>query len=284
MSLPQPVVDWIREQGWGAAAAVEPVGGGCIHAARVVRPARGPAVFVKHNADVPPDLFAREADGLRALAAAAGPRVPKPLLVGESFLVLEHLPAAPEPPDAWESFGADLAALHSRTHSRFGFHHDNYLGATPQPNGWLADGYTFFAERRLIYQGQLARERGRLAADSVRAVERLAARLTELIPEQPASLLHGDLWGGNAIVGPAGQICLIDPAAHYGWAEAELAMTLLFGRFPEACYRAYEAARPPAPGWRDRVDLYNLYHLLNHLNLFGASYLGSVERILGRYA
>ncbi|MBI4772265.1 MAG: fructosamine kinase family protein [Chloroflexi bacterium] len=160
------------------------------------------------------------------------------------------------------------------------------MGSTPQPNQWEADGCPFFAEQRLMFQGRRAHEHGRLSRDSLRRLERLAARLAsrELVPEQPASLIHGDLWGGNVITGPDGHAALIDPAAHYGWAEAELAMTTLFGRFPDSFYRAYESVRPLAPSYRSRFEVYNLYHLLNHLNLFGRSYLSSVEAVLAKYA
>ncbi|MBN1665608.1 MAG: fructosamine kinase family protein, partial [Anaerolineales bacterium] len=155
--------------------------------------------------------------------------------------------------------------------------------STPQPNPWQADGYRFFAEQRLLYQARLARRRNLIEAADLAQVEGLAARLPDLVPEQPAALLHGDLWTGNAASDSAGRPALIDPAAYYGWAEAELAMTTLFGSFPAEFYAAYEEARPLAPGYRGRFDLYNLYHLLNHVNLFGRGYLGQVQAILRRY-
>src|SRR5690606_24376549 len=135
---------------------------------------------------------------------------------------------------------------------QFGFAHDNYIGSTPQPNGWLADGHVFFAEHRLAYQARLAHDAGRLAANEVAAIERIATRLPELVPLQPASQLHGDLWAGNAITDAAGAPALIDPAAHFGWAEAELAMTALFDGFPLEFYAAYSEAHPLEPGWRNR--------------------------------
>lgn len=283
MIAPDEVSAFVARQGWGAIHHVEPVGGGCINEGRVLHTTLGPRLFLKHNRSAPRDMFAREAEGLRALAAAPGPRVPEPLRAGEDFLLLEYLAPAPLAREAWQVFGERLAQLHASLSDRFGFEHDNYLGATPQPNRWEADGFTFFAEQRLLYQGRLARERGLLDAAAVTRLERLASRLRDLLPAQPASLLHGDLWSGNAIPGPDGQLCLIDPAVHYGWAEAELAMTALFGHFPEAFYAGYQAARPLAPGYRDRFPIYNLYHLLNHLNLFGRSYLGSVQAILSQW-
>lgn len=284
MSLPDPVRAYIEAQRWGAVLHAEPVGGGCINEGRVLHTALGPRLFLKSNPAAPADMFACEAEGLTALAVADGPRVPRPLLSGEGWLLLEYLAPAPPGPAAWETLAYRLAALHAHTHAQFGFPHDNYLGRTRQPNGFMPDGFAFFAERRLLFQARLAYDGGRLPAGDLRAVERLAGRLRDLVPEQAASLIHGDLWGGNVIAGPDGDLCLIDPAAHYGWAEAELAMTALFGGFPARFCAAYAAAReagqPLAPGFRGRFAVYNLYHLLNHLNLFGPGYLGEVRAIL----
>jgi len=283
MHLPDSISHYLHSQGWGKITSAEPVGGGCINDARCVTTSNGPQLFLKLNTSTPPDMFQREAEGLNALTVEGGPRVPRPYLVGEEFLLLEYLSPARPAKDYWETLGRRLAHVHATTQPRFGFAHDNYLGSTPQPNRWDENGFNFFAEQRLLFQGKLAREHGRLSQARLNQIEKLAARLNELVPEQPASLLHGDLWSGNVIAGPEGQACLIDPAAHFGWAEADLAMTTLFGGFSESFYAAYAAARPLAPGYRSRFEIYNLYHLLNHLNLFGSSYLGSVEQILAKY-
>jgi fructosamine-3-kinase len=282
--LPAAVTNFITAQAWGPISASQLVGGGCINAGRVVTTASGPRLFLKLNPAAPPDMFAREAEGLAALAAIPGaPRVPAALLSGPDFLLLEYLAPSPLAPRAAALLGEQLAALHAAPAARFGFHHDNYLGSTPQTNPWTDDGWIFFAQHRLLYQGRLARQSALLSTAAGRRLEALAQRLPDLIPAQPPSLLHGDLWSGNIIPGPNGQACLIDPAAHYGWAEADLAMTALFGRQPDNFYLAYALVRPLAPGFPQRQDLYNLYHLLNHLNLFGASYLSSVESILSHY-
>lgn len=282
--LPEPVAAFVASRGWGQVTASQPITGGCINDGRVLITESGPRLFLKVNSSAPPEMFAREAQGLGALAAAPGaPRVPAVLLCAEQFLLLEYLPAAPPAVDYWPALGRRLACLHGMSRDKFGFDHDNYLGATPQPNNWTADGYAFFSEHRLLFQGRRAHVRGLLGAGGLRQVERIAAQLPQLVPAQPASLLHGDLWSGNIIPGPDGQACLIDPAAHYGWAEADLAMTALFGHPPESFYAAYRAERPLAPGYRDRFELYNLYQLLNHLNLFGTSYLPSVMSVLDRY-
>ena len=147
----------------------------------------------------------------------------------------------------------------------------------------MEDGFRFFAEARLLHQGRLARDSGRLERGDIRKLETLADRLSRWIPEQSASLIHGDLWGGNAHTGPNGEPVLIDPATHYGWPEAELAMTTMFGRFHRDFYEAYLANSPIERDWEERIPLYNLYHELNHLNLFGGPYAQAARRTLERY-
>jgi fructosamine-3-kinase len=228
-------------------------------------------------------MFLREAEGLDALAVPGGPRVPAIYLAGRGFLLLEDLRPADRADNYWPDFGRQLAALHSREGSSFGFSADNYIGSTPQPNPWTEDGFLFFADHRLRYQAKVARTSGLIDRSVEKKVDTLSSRLSELVPAQPPSLIHGDLWSGNAITDRRGGPALIDPAAHWGWAEAELAMTALFGSFPDSFYQAYIAVRPLAPGYPERFPLYNLYHLLNHLNLFGRSYLGRVLAILRQY-
>lgn len=283
MNLPQAVLDWCRQNGHGEVTAIHPVGGGCINNGMRLDAASGHTFFMKWNPSAPPDMFEREAEGLRALNLPDGPRVPEAFLSGETFLVLEDLAPARPQKGYWEAFGRRLAALHTHHGPSFGFEHDNYLGSTPQPNAWEEDGYAFFAERRLRFQAQLALHRRLIDRPEAQRVDALADRLSALIPEQPPSMIHGDLWSGNAISDAIGAPAMIDPAAHYGWAEAELGMTALFGGFPETFYAAYEEARPLAPGWRGRLPIYNLYHLLNHLNLFGRSYSPQVRSVLNRY-
>jgi fructosamine-3-kinase len=223
------------------------------------------------------DAFAAEAQGLAALRAA-GVRAPEPLAfgvqAGEAYLLVEYLELRKD--GDWQALGRMLAAQHRRHGTRFGWARDNFIGATPQQNGWLADWPTFFTERRLAPQLRLALENGfRLEPGNV--VELLAQHRP-----QP-SLLHGDLWSGNAGFLADGSPVLFDPAVYYGDREADLAMTELFGGFPKAFYAAYEAAYPLEPGYALRKHLYNLYHLLNHLLHFGEGYAAGVERTLGRY-
>lgn len=281
--IPSTVSRWLTKNGHGEIVSSQPVGGGCINNGVRIKAGAGKSFFLKTNPHSPSDMFAREAEGLEALAREEGPRVPKPLLFGEDFLLLEDLNPAPRQEGYWPAFGRRLAALHDHKSPRYGFENDNYIGATKQPNSWVDDGHEFFAQRRLLYQAKLARGKGVLSTDGYARVERLAGKLSDLIPVQPASLIHGDLWTGNAMTDDTGAPAIIDPAAHYGWAEAELAMTALFGSFPADFYHAYQEVRPLEAGFRERFPLYNLYHLLNHLNLFGAGYLGQVMGILRRY-
>ncbi|MCD7761402.1 MAG: fructosamine kinase family protein [Clostridiales bacterium] len=274
------------------------VSGGDINLAYRLSLSDGTAVFMKCNTAANRDFFRAEVDGLNALRAAHAVGVPKPLAVGAdgrqgfSFLLMEYLDPAPRRRDYWETFGHELARLHrastaglvseSRS-SLFGFREDNYIGASRQVNtpkaGWVA----FFRDCRLSPQIRMAGRK--LDSGAREKCESLLQRLDALLvePEFP-SLLHGDLWGGNVAAGPDGKAWIFDPAAYVGHFEAELAMTELFGGFPATFYRAYHEVNPIDPGYTERRDLYNLYHLLNHLNLFGSSYLSAVSGILNRYA
>ena len=281
--IPESVSEWCRKNGYGEIIATHPVGGGCINHGMRLETSEARSFFLKTNSMAPADMFAREANGLLALAVVDAPRVPEVFLFGKDYLLLEDVSPAPRRRDYWVVFGRQLAGLHNHTSARFGFDGDNYIGSSPQPNTWTDDGHEFFAVHRLLFQARLAGSKGRLGQSEIRAIERIAARLTELTPSQPASLIHGDLWSGNAITDSNGYPAIIDPAVHYGWAEAELAMTTLFGSFPKEFYYAYLDVRTLPPGMFERFPIYNLYHLINHLNLFGSGYLGEVQAITRRF-
>lgn len=259
-----------------------PLGGGSINDAWQLELENGDSLFLKTHGRPPAGFFEAEAAGLRAMANTATVRVPAVVAVDEAFLVLEWLEGS-QAGSYWTTFGEQLAAMHSHTNNRFGFDRDNFCGLTPQPNPWMEDGFRFFAQARLLHQGRLARDSGRLERADINRLETLAARLDRWIPEQPASLIHGDLWGGNAHTGPNGEPVLIDPATHYGWPEADLAMTTMFGRFHRDFYEAYLANGAVERDWEERIPLYNLYHELNHLNLFGGPYGQAVRRTLERF-
>lgn len=258
-------------------------GGGCINKAFTLRGTDGTRYFVKLNAARHAAMFAAEAAGLNAIAATQTVRVPQVVTHGicgtQSFLVLEHLELNGRGDAA--ALGAQLAALHRCTSDRFGFAQDNFIGTTPQPNGWADDWIGFWRERRLGFQLRLAAEngyRGELQHLGAQLLDALPALFDNYTP-QP-SLLHGDLWGGNHGYLADGTPIVFDPAVYYGDRECDLAMTELFGGYGPDFYAAYCAAWPPDAGYAVRRELYNLYHVLNHASLFGGGYAGQAESLM----
>lgn len=278
---------WLRKNGYGEICHSEPLSGGDICQTAVIDTQGGQKLCVKLHSHPPPEFFGAEARGLQTLRASQSDTrhpltIPEVYGWGTDFIVMQYLVPAPRQADFWSALGRGLAAMHALPAPFFGFETDNYCGTTPQENGHYNDGYHFFAEQRLGVQARMAFERGLIRASELDTVEKIGWRLSEWIPLQPPSLLHGDLWSGNVHTDAQGRPALIDPACHYGWAEADLAMTALFGGFPEGFYRAYEEVRSLEPGWRERLFIYNLYHLLNHLNLFGGSYYEKVMQAVKR--
>ena len=251
-------------------SGLAPVSGGCIH--RCYRALKdGRPVFLKTNTADHADAFAAEADGLRALRTA-GCTAPEPLAHGvsgsEAYLLMEFLELQPR--GDFAAMGGMLAAMHRSTGASFGWSRDNHIGSTPQINTPCESWAQFWRERRMAPQLALAKSKG-FAVDLGRVCDLLDGH------EPPPSLVHGDLWSGNAGFLRGGAPAIFDPAVYYGDREVDLAMTELFGGFPAEFYSAYGAM--PA-GYETRKHLYNLYHLLNHLNLFGAGYLGQVQSTL----
>jgi fructosamine-3-kinase len=245
----------------------------------------GRRVFVKHRADVPADFFAAEARGLAVLAQSATTlRVPAVFAVAAQGIVIEDLGSGRPSLRDWESAGCGLAQLHAVPGVAFGFDADGYCGDSAQDNTNDGDGFRFFAERRLLPQARRAVDRGLLDQADAQRIETLCARLPALLPAARPVLIHGDLWSGNLHVCANGELALIDGGAvHNGWADCDLAMLMLFGEPPRVFFDAYEGAAGIDSAWRRRAPLLNLYHLLNHLNLFGSGYLGGVRAVLARY-
>jgi len=258
------------------------VAGGCINHAVCLQD-RGQRFFVKVNEAVTPDFFEAEALGLAAIAATETLRVPEPVCTGSAagcaFIVLEWLELGAAGRDGAARLGERLAALHAHpAGERFGWQHENWIGATPQVNRETEDWPKFFTRHRLGFQLRLAAQRGPVFRNGERLLEQVP-RLLQGHQVRPA-LLHGDLWSGNAAFTSAGEPVVFDPAVYRGDREADLAMTELFGGFAREFYTAYERVLPRRDGYPVRATLYNLYHVLNHFNLFGGHYRHQAEHMI----
>ena len=272
--------------------------GGCIHRAERIELEDRRPFFLKTNSEAHQETFASEASGLAALAEVGVIRVPLVLgfgaVGGTAYLLMSFIETGRKGSNFNDKFGRSLARLHRQTsaaaqmpgQARFGFDQPTFLGATLQENDWCDNWVEFWSEHRLGFQLSLARENGLADREMLRCGESLLNSLEDLIAEPAESpcLLHGDLWGGNYLCDESGAAVLIDPAVYFGRREADLAMTLLFGGFEPDFYRGYEAEWPLAAGVKERLEVYKLYHLLNHLNLFGSTYYESCMTILRRFA
>ena len=263
------------------------VGGGSIASAGRVVFADDSVCFVKRYADPLP--AEAEKAGLTALAAVGKVRVPKVIDSGGGFLLLEWIEPGRGKGNQESALGRALARHHlTAVGEAFGFETDNFIGATPQFNTPATDKARtdwpeFFGQNRIMPQAKMALNAGLITTDIFKKCEALSNRLPGLLPAGKPCLLHGDLWAGNWLTSAIGEPALIDPGVYRGHPEADLAMTRMFGGFDPDFYRAYFEINPAQPGQEERVPLLNLYHYLNHLNLFGQSYQNTVTSILNRY-
>ena len=260
------------------------VSGGSINTSYCVRDTAGLTYFLKLNTAASLAMFEAEMEGLRVLSGSNSLKVPRPVACGVAddmaFLMLEWLELSGHNHGALELLGDGLARLHRVTQEQYGWHRDNTIGSTPQLNHLDDDWVCFYGKYRLKYQLELAAANGyggKLQHKGERLLKEFP-RLFETYRPCP-SLLHGDLWGGNWGITVDGQPVIYDPAVYFGDREVDIAMTKLFGGFGPEFYRAYQAAWPLDDGFYVRQHLYNLYHVLNHLNLFGGSYLAQAEGI-----
>ncbi len=283
LQAPAGAAAYCRTQGLGGIVQQDALGGGATGAVQRLTTASGASVVLKWLHGAPSGFAAGEAAGLRALAstrARGGPRVPEVLVEDSSWLLLEDLGCGIRDDRWWQGLGHALAALHEQTAPSFGFPCPTFLGTTALDNSQERDGWRFFAERRLLPLARLALAQAPELLDGVRSI---CTRLPQLVPAQPPSLQHGDLWSGNLHVSAGQEPALVDPACAYGWAEADLAMTTLFGGVPPALLAAYQERRGLDGGYAERIPLYNLVHLLNHLLLFGSAYAPGVAATIARF-
>lgn len=261
------------------------IGGGCINSAFKISDDKQ-TWFVKTNTASSLEMFECEAEGLNELAAPQAIRVPRALCTdvydSHAYIVMDYLQLGRGAGQSQQLAGEQLAALHQSQAERFGWHRNNTIGATHQPNSWTNKWADFYREHRLGFQLDLAARNG-YGGSLQKTGDRLMSCFEQLIDHDPQpSLIHGDLWGGNLGFDQEGQPVIYDPATYYGDREAEIAMTELFGGFSQDFYAAYNDAWPLDSGYRVRKTLYNLYHILNHLNLFGTGYAGQAQNMMDR--
>lgn len=269
--------------------SLQRVSGGSINQAARLTLADGRICFLKWNHTADPRMFAVERKGLSLLAGAdTDLRVPEVLATGQTesgtgFLVQEYINEGKGVPRSARQFGRELAELHQHHDRQYGLDHDNYIGKLPQSNTRHDSWTRFFIEERMEPQLRMATDEGKLDSTTVSHFESMFTKLPDIFPEEPPSLIHGDLWGGNFFYDEAGTPTIYDPAVYYGHREIELAFTRLFGGFAGDFYSSYEEHYPIVDGFMQRKDIYNLYPLLVHTNLFGGSYARQVQSIVRKF-
>jgi fructosamine-3-kinase len=263
--------------------------GGCISDAYKVSTADGNNYFLKYNPSTSNNMFIKEANGLKELAKANAIRIPEVLSFDEDYILLEYIPTGNRKKNFFEHFGQSFAEMHKFTAESYGFYEDNYIGSNPQQNipegkektNWV----NFYFNKRILFQFQLAEKLRNSTEELRKGISKLENKIQEIIGDtkDKPSLLHGDLWGGNYMVDENGIAVLIDPAVYYGHREADLGMTKLFGGFNSEFYKAYNETFPPEDGYEFRENIYKLYHVLNHLNLFGSGYYSQAISLIKFY-
>ncbi len=267
---------------------ISPVSGGCIHNAQKITTSQG-NYFIKLNQASDLKMFETEYSGLKLLAEAGEVNVPEPIssgvVDGQAFLLLHFINSSSRKSSFWYNFGSALARLHKfHQNDRYGLSYSNYIGRLDQYNVFSDDWISFFIDQRLEIQLRLAFDNGYIDKSYLQSCTRFYKRLPDLLPVEPPSLLHGDLWSGNFMTGEEGQPVIIDPAVYYGNREIELSFTKMFGGFDRQFYLSYFEEYPMEPGFEERVDIYNIYPHLVHVNLFGPSYLGGVTPVIRKYS
>ncbi|WP_306642179.1 fructosamine kinase family protein [Sanyastnella coralliicola] len=280
--------NWIRnvaqELDLGQLSSLHALAGGSINQVFVGHFEHGKKVL-KFNASPPKDFFEAEKDGLHALSQTTSEvMVPSTNYTDHHGLVMEYVEPATFNDQIQERLGRSLAAIHKTSSGDFGWHRDNYIGILPQLNEPKASWWEFFCECRLM--PMVRRTTTLMSSEDQKRFTYLYSVGEKWFPKEPPSLLHGDLWAGNAFAGKQGQNSLpviIDPAVYYGHREMDIAMTRMFGGFNQSFYQAYHEVYPLEKGWEERLALCNLYPLLVHLELFGLSYLKEIRTVLSNF-
>lgn len=287
MSIPDEIVREVEAQTGLVIISFSAAGGGCINTGGMIATSDNQYFLKWNDRRRYPGMFEAEARGLSLLGSPNVLEVPKVIHARETeryqFLMLEYIEASGRAKHYWQHFGSGLALLHKQSSPYFGLDHDNYIGSLPQRNKPSSSWVEFFAEERLGFQVHIGRDAGKIDQRLEKKFEALYKTLPSLLPDEAPALVHGDLWGGNLMTSAYGEPCLIDPAVYYGNREVDLAMTQLFGGFDQTFFKAYDEVYPLIPGYEQRIDLYNLYPLLVHLNLFGGGYGSQVASIVNRF-
>lgn len=262
------------------------VSGGCINSTFKVLTDQGP-FFLKWNSGDLKEMFHSEQLGLETLSEYSPLKSPQPYghgtLENRSYLLTEWIEKGTQSANFWQNFGNNLAKQHQVSHSHFGLNHDNFIGSLPQSNTKHTDWIDFFVCERLQPQLKLAEAKALVSHELHTQFDVLFSKLDQLVPMEKPALLHGDLWSGNFMTDQSGDAAIFDPAVHYGHRETELAFTKLFGGFSETFYDQYNESYPLEVDFDERVDIHNLYPLLVHVNLFGASYLSGIVKTLKQF-
>lgn len=263
---------------------VSPCGGGCISSAAAVKTRNG-TFFVKWGQSN--DMYRAEKEGLLLLNDKSGLKIPDIINFGEidsqAYIIMENIEVVPATPSYWENLGTGLAQLHKNTASEHGLDNNNFIGSLYQQNDFHEVWTDFFIKNRLEVQLQLALQKQLIDTPFSQKFRNIYKVIKELVPELEPSLLHGDLWSGNILSANNATAAVIDPAVYFGSREIEMAFSYLFGGFDDLFYQSYEEYFPLEPGFKDRIELYNLYPLMVHLNMFGSGYFGAIRNTIGKY-
>jgi len=270
-------------------SSLKSLSGGCISDAFRLTLENNFSLFLKFNSEVKNDMFIKEANGLKEIKKSNTIRVPSVIKATNEFILLEFIEPGKQKKNFFEDFGRMFALMHKFSNEHFGFYENNFIGSNEQDN--IADDeeknnwVKFYFNKRILFQVELAEKLGNSTSELRESVSALENKMEEIIgsTNDKPSLLHGDLWGGNYMVDENGNACLIDPAVYYGNREADLAMTKLFGGFNSEFYSSYNETFPLADGYEYRENIYKLYHVLNHLNLFGRGYYSQALGLIRYY-